>query len=103
MDSGFKFPKTAQKMRERLGECRVILCTLSMLSMPNLRKSGLVDRVAPPVILIVDEASQIEISTYLVPFYSLRSLQRVCFVGDDRQRKSSFTLRRPGLYGVAEC
>lgn len=75
-------------MRELLGErCRVILCTLSMLSTPNLRKSGLVNRVAPPAIVIVDEASQIEISTYLVPFHSLHSLQRVCFVGDDRQRK----------------
>lgn len=78
-------PRTAQKTREMLGNIRVILCTVSMLAIPRLRSCGLVDRVAPPMTLIVDEASQIEISTYLVPFHFLKSLKRVCFVGDDRQ------------------
>lgn len=78
--------KTAQKMREYLGpNCRVILCTVSMLATEKLRKCGLVDRILPPVTLIIDEASQIEVSTYLIPFHTLRSLKRVCFVGDDRQ------------------
>jgi hypothetical protein len=82
-------------MRVTLGEhCRVILCTLSMLSAEKLRKCGLTDRIAPPVTLIVDEASQVEISTYLVPFHSLRLLQRICFVGDDRQcKRGSLALR----------
>lgn len=84
----WNFPKTAQKLQEALGNhCRVILCTLSMFMTPKLRKIGLIDRFMPPTTLIVDEASQIEIANYLIPFQLMGCLKRVCFVGDDKQRE----------------
>jgi regulator of nonsense transcripts 1 len=47
------------------------------------------DDLVPPETLIVDEASQIEISGYITPFLELKALKRVCFVGDDKQCECS--------------
>ena len=51
---------------ERMFEgCRVVLCTLSMLSNPVLDNGG-VFRALPVQNLVVDEASQINISDFMV-------------------------------------
>ena len=82
-----------QDARKLFGDARVILCTLSMLSQPRLAECGLMDDLVPPETLIVDEASQIEISGYITPFLELKTLKRACFVGDDKQceRSHAFT------------
>jgi len=62
---------------------QVILCTLSMLSNFNISKFT---REIPLKVLIVDEASQIEIGNYIAPFSSFkRTLRKACFIGDDKQ------------------
>jgi len=66
----------------------VVLCTMSMLSHPAIRKEGFT-QVVPIEVLIVDEASQIEIGDYLAPAHVYaKTLKRVIFVGDDKQRES---------------
>ena len=70
---------------EALGDARVILCTLSMLSSDRVVKCHFTELV-PVETLIVDEASQVEIGDYLIPlskFY--HTLQKLIFIGDDRQ------------------
>ncbi|KAG1804544.1 uncharacterized protein BJ212DRAFT_891901 [Suillus subaureus] len=62
----------------------VILCTLSMLSSPALRKRGGFE-AAPLRTLVIDEASQIEIGDYIPVFTSHTSIRKVCFIGDDKQ------------------
>jgi superfamily I DNA and/or RNA helicase len=68
-------------------QCQVVLCTLSMLSDSRLRTfTG----VIPINTLIIDEASQIELGNYTSIFSAfLKTLRKVCFVGDDKQRKYS--------------
>ncbi|KAH6913324.1 P-loop containing nucleoside triphosphate hydrolase protein [Coprinopsis sp. MPI-PUGE-AT-0042] len=74
----FKFIKPKE-----LKECKVILCTLSMLSNQSLSKFT---KHIPLKFLIVDEASQIEIGNYYHVFDSFSStLRKVCFIGDDKQ------------------
>ncbi|ESK87246.1 atp-dependent helicase nam7 [Moniliophthora roreri MCA 2997] len=66
-----------------LKECRVILCTLSMLSNRWLTKFT---RVIPIRTMVVDEASQIQIGDYFGPFDVAKdTLRKVCFIGDDKQ------------------
>jgi regulator of nonsense transcripts 1 len=65
---------------------RVILCTLSMLSNPFI--SEIVLQV-PVETVIFDEASQIEVGDYLPLLQrSQPTLQKMVFIGDDRQRKT---------------
>ena len=45
--------------------CRVVLCTLSMLSNPALDNCG-VYRLLPLEVLVVDEASQIDVTEFMV-------------------------------------
>ncbi|KAF8317738.1 P-loop containing nucleoside triphosphate hydrolase protein [Clavulina sp. PMI_390] len=80
--------RTADQTKRLLGDhCRVILCTLNMLSSRTLRRVRLVDQLLPATTLIVDEASQIENTSYFIPFFHSGFLKRVCFVGDDKQHR----------------
>ena len=62
---------------------QVMLCTLSMLSNFNITKFT---KEIPLKVLVVDEASQIEIGNYIAPFSSFKkTLRKTCFIGDDKQ------------------
>ena len=67
----------------RLGDSRVILCTLSVLSHHRL---PVFTRLVPIEVVIVDEASQIEIADY-IPMLHLyeRTIRKLVFIGDDKQ------------------
>ncbi|KAJ3863515.1 P-loop containing nucleoside triphosphate hydrolase protein, partial [Lentinula novae-zelandiae] len=67
----------------KLEGCKVVLCTLSMLSNSQILKFT---RCIPIHTLIVDEASQIEVGNFLpVLFTAVKTLQKLCFIGDDKQ------------------
>ena len=77
-----------------LSNVKVILATVSMLSNPHIRKKF--TNIVPMRNIIVDEASQIEISAY-VPLFTMfppdRSpIRKVCFIGDDKQCMCFFPL-----------
>ncbi|KAG2743528.1 P-loop containing nucleoside triphosphate hydrolase protein [Suillus brevipes Sb2] len=62
---------------------RVILCTLSMLSNPRIEDFT---RQVPVQTVIFDEASQIEVGDYLPLLHRFQhSLQKMVFIGDDKQ------------------
>ncbi|KIK41898.1 hypothetical protein CY34DRAFT_178839 [Suillus luteus UH-Slu-Lm8-n1] len=62
---------------------RVILCTLSMLSNPRIEEFT---RQVPVQTVIFDEASQIEVGDYLPLLHRFQhSLQKMVFIGDDKQ------------------
>ncbi|RXW22846.1 hypothetical protein EST38_g3012 [Candolleomyces aberdarensis] len=72
-----------KKIRRRdLEGCRVILSTLSMLSNIYIHKFT---RHIPMKTLIVDEASQIEVGSYVPAFTAFPSLRKVCWIGDNKQ------------------
>ena len=80
-------PKRSALERTLKGS-QVILCTLDMLSNPKLQGLGLTEAV-PIMNVILDEASQIEISQYIPLFQSFgKTLRKLCFIGDDKQRRS---------------
>jgi regulator of nonsense transcripts 1 len=88
-----EFEKDKQKTKDALGGSRVILCTLSMLSSGQVVRSGFTEHV-PVETLIVDEASQVEIGDYLIPLSRFHhSLQKIVFIGDDKQCKYSTLFR----------
>ena len=69
--------------RAKLRDVSVILSTLSMLSNKFISKFT---QHIPVKILVVDEASQIEIGQYISVFSAFKStLRKVCFIGDDKQ------------------
>lgn len=71
--------------RRALGGVRVILATLSGLSSIRL-DMGQVFRIRPLHVLVVDEASQLVTGNYPHVFATHhRTLQKVAFLGDDRQ------------------
>ncbi|KAG2038906.1 P-loop containing nucleoside triphosphate hydrolase protein [Suillus americanus] len=64
-------------------DTRVILCTLSMLSNPRIEEFT---RQVPVQTVIFDEASQIEVGDYLPLLQRFQhSLQKMVFIGDDKQ------------------
>ncbi|KAF9007469.1 AAA domain-containing protein, partial [Cyathus striatus] len=69
--------------RSQFRNCSVILSTLDMLSNATVRKDIL--PIVPLNTLIVDEASQIEIGSYIPIFSDMKTLCKVCFIGDPRQ------------------
>ncbi|KIY67259.1 P-loop containing nucleoside triphosphate hydrolase protein, partial [Cylindrobasidium torrendii FP15055 ss-10] len=70
-------------MSRDLQGSRVILCTISMLSSNRI---GAIIRVVPVDTLVVDEASQIEVGSYLHPLHRYaKSLKKMVFIGDDKQ------------------
>ncbi|KZT29779.1 P-loop containing nucleoside triphosphate hydrolase protein [Neolentinus lepideus HHB14362 ss-1] len=72
-------------VQQRFGECQVVLCTLGMLSNSQLQHCG-VTKIIPMETLVIDEASQIDVNDY-IPVFTLfgTSLQKVCFIGDNKQ------------------
>jgi len=74
------FPKMSSKVFK---DCKVMLCTLSMLSNRFIRKFT---SQVPIRILVVDEASQIEVGDYVTVFSDFHStLCKAIFIGDDKQ------------------
>lgn len=64
-------------------QTRVVLCTLSMLSNPSINEITL---QVPVETVIFDEASQIEVGDYLPLLQRFQpTLQKMVFIGDDRQ------------------
>ncbi len=53
-----------------------------MLSNPRL---DLVTSKVPLKYMVVDEASQIAVSDYIAPLETFKTLQKICFIGDDKQ------------------
>ena len=78
-----EFPDDAASAARMLLDSRVILCTLTMLSNPKLK---VITGQVPVELVIVDEASQIEVGDYL-PMLNLyqKTLRKVVFIGDDKQ------------------
>lgn len=62
--------------------CKVILCTLSMLSNHHL---SIFTSKIPIKYLVVDEASQINVSNYISPLSTIPTIQKLCFIGDNKQ------------------
>ena len=91
-----KLPKPGA-LKKALDGSQVILCTLSMISYPKLQLSGFVQAV-PVINVIIDEASQIEVGQY-VPLIKTfgNTLQKLCFVGDDKQCESLLSRLGPEL------
>lgn len=71
-------------MLRELEGCKVILCTLSMLSHPKIE---LFTGKVPVRALVVDEASQIALGDYVSPLKNFSTIQKLCFIGDDKQCK----------------
>lgn len=72
----------AATSRQLLGS-RVVLCTLGMLSNPKL---AVITRLVPLRTVIFDEASQIEVGDYMSVLHQFKSsLQKLAFIGDDKQ------------------
>lgn len=74
-----------EEMEELMGNVRVVICTLAMLSSHNLMENGFFTSFRP-YSLLVDEASQIrsdELPFALDRFK--RTLQNVAFFGDNKQ------------------
>lgn len=67
---------------KQLQGCKVVLCTLSMLSHPKI---SLFTSKVPIHTIVIDEASQIKISDYLPALRAFPSIQKLCFIGDDKQ------------------
>ena len=89
------------KTRKALGDARIVLCTLSMLSNDRVVKSHFTELV-PVETLIVDEASQVEIGDYLIPlskFYN--TLQKLIFIGDDKQCMNPVLLNQSSLTWIS--
>ena len=73
-----------------LDGCKVILSTLSMLSSIHMSKFT---KYVPLNVLVVDEASQIEISGYIPVLTTFKTIRKICFIGDDKQCKRVFSSR----------
>ncbi|KAG2744875.1 hypothetical protein P692DRAFT_20742909 [Suillus brevipes Sb2] len=66
-------------------DARVILCTLSMLSNPNI---DTITRIVSVQTVIFDEASQIEVGDYVPLLQRFQhSLEKMVFIGDDKQHR----------------
>ncbi|TFK21194.1 P-loop containing nucleoside triphosphate hydrolase protein [Coprinopsis marcescibilis] len=69
--------------KEEFKGCKVVLCTLSMLSNYHVKRFT---QQVPLQLLIVDEASQIEIGNYFSVLENFsKTLRKICFIGDDKQ------------------
>ncbi|KAH9037839.1 P-loop containing nucleoside triphosphate hydrolase protein [Lactarius pseudohatsudake] len=70
-------------LKKLLEDTQVVLCTLSMISSPRLRD---LTQIVPIINVVIDEASQIEVSQYVPLFKSFgRTLRKLSFIGDDKQ------------------
>ncbi|KAK0189345.1 hypothetical protein F5146DRAFT_981895 [Armillaria mellea] len=60
-----RLPRNQKDLKRTIGRSTIMLSTLSMLSNPALDKNGMFNLV-PPRSLVIDEASQINIFSYMV-------------------------------------
>lgn len=68
---------------------QVLLCTVSMLSHPNIHRFT---KLCPLVTLVIDEASQISLGEYLsILDRQSKNLHKMVFIGDDKQCLSFLT------------
>ncbi|KAL7277493.1 hypothetical protein ACG7TL_008414 [Trametes sanguinea] len=67
-----------------IGDAQIILCTLAMLSNPQLAPIGMFAH-RPMERLVVDEASQIDVSEFMHLFGRFEELRKVCMFGDPKQ------------------
>ncbi len=81
-----EFGRSLVETERVLGGAKVILCTISILSHPRLGSAGFISLV-PVDTVIIDEASQIEVSDY-IPMISKfgKKIRKLVFIGDDKQR-----------------
>ncbi|KAI9063965.1 P-loop containing nucleoside triphosphate hydrolase protein [Trametes sanguinea] len=70
--------------KHAIGDVQVILCTLAMLSNPMLAPVGMF-AYRPVERLVVDEASQIDVSEFMHLFDRFDKLRKVCMFGDPKQ------------------
>jgi len=100
-----ELPKSKMEMERIVSGSSIILCTLSMISNPALFDNGTFE-VVPLERLIIDESSQINVFEFMVCFelgnaahvhVSLpqplferfqKTLEKVCFFGDPKQRNA---------------
>lgn len=88
------FSRSLVETSRQLLDSRVILCTLSMFSHSRIMEGGYT-RIVPVTTVIVDEASQIEIGSYLPLLDKFAtSLKKLAFVGDGSQREHGVVKRR---------
>ncbi|KAI0827584.1 AAA domain-containing protein, partial [Trametes gibbosa] len=78
------FAQDGLNLKRAIGETRIILCTVAMLSSAALQLHGMFS-FRPVEILVVDEASQIDSSEYMHLFGKFNGLRKVCMFGDPRQ------------------
>lgn len=82
---GDELPDNPKDLENTISATTIILSTLSMLSNPALDQNGMFDLV-PLTILVVDEASQINVFEYMHVFFKFRNVMiKVCFFGDPKQ------------------
>ncbi|KAH9850369.1 P-loop containing nucleoside triphosphate hydrolase protein [Lenzites betulinus] len=74
--------KDFKRAHRQIQGVKVFLCTLSMLSNPTLH---IFTSVNPIKTLVVDEASQITLGSYVVPLTSFPTISKMCMIGDDKQ------------------
>ncbi|KIJ13465.1 hypothetical protein PAXINDRAFT_27455, partial [Paxillus involutus ATCC 200175] len=86
-----RFKMSVVEAGRLLLDSKVILCTLSMFSNPNIE---VFLRIVPVEMVIFDEASQIESGDYLPILYRFQpTLSKLVFIGDDKQH------RMPHIFG----
>ncbi|PSR72688.1 hypothetical protein PHLCEN_2v11383 [Hermanssonia centrifuga] len=85
----------------KLAGSRIILCTLSMLSNPFLDDARVYSFV-PVERLVVDEASQINVSEYMHLIHKFKKLQKLCFFGDPKQLPPFGQEAAPAMQSIFE-
>lgn len=85
MHTSAELPRSTGEVRSFLGDTRIMLCTLSMLTSPRLRNLNFFEHI-PVKNVVIDEASQIQLGD-LIPMIHIfqTDLKRICLVGDHRQ------------------
>lgn len=78
----------------------MFLCTLSMLSNPTLH---IFTSVNPIKTLVVDEASQITLGSYVVPLTSFPTISKMCMIGDDKQCRLSLAFSLHSVLIFLQC
>jgi hypothetical protein len=83
--------KTWKDANKAMEGCKVVLCTLSMLSNSRLY---LITNCVPLACLVVDEASQISLGGYMsILDKQSENLRKMVFIGDDKQCEYYYSYR----------
>ncbi|KAL1727284.1 P-loop containing nucleoside triphosphate hydrolase protein [Schizophyllum commune] len=84
------FPENAMGAERMVLGARVMLCTLSCLSVDRIQS---ITKVVPLQTVLVDEASQIEVGDFVPMIHQYReTLQKIVFIGDDKQHRMPIQL-----------